>query len=241
MERILTNPDDIRLVRDWTAEARMRSLRNVLFGAAALVAAAGIGIAAIVWANNQGLDPEVLQAALAKMPALKVEKVQLDPASTVSLRDGAQVELKNGGVVGLDPKASVSIEDGGKVGVDGTVGIEPGSTVLVEGELKAQPMPTLPDVQSQPKPAEAIARRVTVFTEIPWRGGKIVTGWEFGTGASKRPSTQYCYFSVTTGTTGASERVVHLTKNGNNYSVKPSELANADIARTKCVWFRGAV
>ena len=42
----LTDPTELKVVTGWLQESRIRMVRNVLFGSAAIVGAAGLGIAA---------------------------------------------------------------------------------------------------------------------------------------------------------------------------------------------------
>src|SRR3954462_14936354 len=104
----LNHSSELKVVNGWLAETRIRATRNILLGSAAIVAAAGLGIAATVWAWGQhGPSAEEraadLKLALADMPPLKVE---LPP---VKLADGAQVALEKGGEVKLAEPAEVTI------------------------------------------------------------------------------------------------------------------------------------
>ena len=88
------NPDDARLTRQLVYESQAATaayestrIRNICLGTGAVVLAAGIGLAALVWAWNQGVDPEALKQALADMPPIKVEAT-LDPNAKVKMADG---------------------------------------------------------------------------------------------------------------------------------------------------------
>ena len=226
------------LVSESTARAanlKSMTARNVLFGSAALAGALLIGWAAITWAENQRLDPKLLQEALAKMPELRVAPVQIADGSKVGVV--GDVGIKPDAMVGVRPGGEVSIAEGATVGVHGTVGIDPDATVTVAGSVR--PGSTMPDMSRQPTKTdegEAIKREVVVFTEIPWRGGMVVSGWRFSNGASKRPYAQYCYHSSPTSDTAPTENVVYLVRDGVDY---PVSLPRAAEARTKCVWWRG--
>jgi hypothetical protein len=212
-ERLLTNPEDIRLVRNWTAETRMRSIRSILFGSAAVVAAAGLGVAAIVWSANQGVDPEALKQALADMPALKVEPVKLDPAAKVILAEGGKV----------------GIEDGAKIGVEGDVGIEPGSTVKVDGGV---PQPQARPVKTED--GEIIRQKVVTYHVVAYQGAEIHTGWEHASGASKAVQHAFCYWTMQNG--DGSSRRIDLGTNGQPYAVSRRLVRDFDAAFSKCVW-----
>jgi hypothetical protein len=76
-----------------TAAYRGRAILYGTLGTAAIILASGLAIAAVIWAWNHILNPDMLKAALADMPPAKVE---------VALKDGATVALKDGGTVRLD-------------------------------------------------------------------------------------------------------------------------------------------
>ena len=71
----MNNPRDLKAVEELirnasAAAAAQRSMvtRNVLVGTAAVVGAAALGIAAMIWAWGQGVDPEALKEALRELP-----------------------------------------------------------------------------------------------------------------------------------------------------------------------------
>ena len=93
-----------------------------MFGAAAVIAAIGAGIAASIWSFNQGVDPEALKQALADMPPVKVET-----SGTVTMKDGT-VTMREGtvsGTVALAPGATVSLAPGATVSIDGEIPVLP--------------------------------------------------------------------------------------------------------------------
>jgi hypothetical protein len=65
-----------------------------------VIAAAGIALAAIIWAWTPAVSPEMLEAALEKMPPIKVET-----SGVVSMKEGT-VTLKDG-VVSMDPERNI--------------------------------------------------------------------------------------------------------------------------------------
>ena len=197
--------NDLSLARNLAQESAnrasyLRSLttRNVLFGSATVAAGAGLGLAAMIWAWNQGVDPDALKQALADLPPIKVEtsgQVTMKDG-VVAMKDGT-VSLEDGAVVGIDPEATVALADGGKVSVDGTVALEPGATVAVSGGIGGTS--ARPDVSSQPAKTEdgkAIMRSVTVFSTIDVGRDQIVTGWRYPNGKASSPSSQYCYYAT---------------------------------------------
>ncbi|QIG49461.1 hypothetical protein G5V57_18110 [Nordella sp. HKS 07] len=232
--------NDITLTRNLAQESanranHLRSLttRNVLFGSAAVVGAVGLGLAAMIWAWNQGVDPDALKQALADMPPIKVET-----SGQVTMKDGVvemkegSVALKPGALVGIDPSATVGIKEGGTVSVEGTVILEPGATVTVSDR---------PDVSSQPdktEDGEAIRREVTVFSSVPFADGEVTTGWIYANGKAKEPSNQYCYFSHSKDD-GSVQRI-DLALNGTPHTKNGRlMLGRFSEAVRKCIWLKG--
>jgi hypothetical protein len=221
--------NDITLTRNLAQESAsrasyLRSLttRNFLFGSAAVAGAAGLGLAAVIWAWNQSVDLDALKQALADMPPIKVETT-----GQVTMKDGVvtmkegSVTLKQGALVGVDPSATVGIKEGGFVEVTGAT--------------------TRPDVSSQPaktEDGEAIKREVTVFSSVAFAEGEVTSGWIYANGKARKPSKQYCYF-VRPKRDGSDQRI-DLAFNGEP-NTKNSHLMfeGFDEAVSKCIWFKG--
>ena len=134
--------------RDLVATDEMiRNLRAGTFRKVATGGAAGalllMGASLLVWAWRHGNDPEAFKEALRHMPPLNVT-VTLDPASKVTLAEGATVTLDRPSVL---PAAAASGNN------------------------------------NDP----AIQTSVTVFKNVPYGHGEVVSGWRFANGAAKKP------------------------------------------------------
>ena len=215
------NPDDARLTRQLVYESQAATaayestrIRNVCLGTGAVVLAAGIGLAALVWAWNHGVDPEALKAALANMPPLKVEAT-LDPNARVKMADG-KVVLADGGMVSIDPNATVKI-----VGE-----VASGNNAALQRQLE--------EIQKQPRSdSTVIKRKVTVFNSVAYAGGDVTTGWEYTDGGADKPSDQFCYYR-------ANDRVIDLAQGGKVLRANSRKLPFFNEALTKCQWWNGA-
>ena len=145
----MNNPRDLKAVEELirnasAAAAAQRSMvtRNVLVGTAAVVGAAALGIAAMIWAWGQGVDPEALKEALRELPPIQVE-AKLDPNARVKMDDG-----------------KVILRDGAKVGIDGTVNLDPDATVKLDQPVsKAEEMKQLKELIQRPMPAAEQGRQ----------------------------------------------------------------------------------
>jgi hypothetical protein len=219
-------PEDINLTRALKAESvarahtlRSQTTRNILYGSAALVLAGGIGAASIVYANNQKLDIEALKRVIEQMPALKIATI---PALT--LEKPSPFKLEEG---------TVKIADGG------TVSIDPSATVDVKGTITAQ-QPVQPQLSSQPQKTsdgDAIKTEVTVFNEVSFGQGTIVTGWRYSSGSSRAPATQYCYYNQIQ--PDGSEQTINVAFDRIPLPAARKFIPNLDAALTKCVWYGG--
>jgi hypothetical protein len=211
----LTDPRDLKVVNGWIAESRIRMMRSVLLGSSAVILATGLGIAAVIWANRAGPDPQALaeafKTALATLPPLPV-------TGSVAVADGAAVALKDGGEVTLKPGGTVALKDGAEVS------LKPGS------------VPAMPQVPLTPQQkSESIRREVTVFTSVPFSDGDVTTGWEFASGDAKRPSRQFCYFLRPV--PGKPDERINLVADGVRVP-SANLMPNVDAAISKCVWWR---
>jgi hypothetical protein len=177
MEQIIrsTSSIDANLAQTLIREANAAAFRNRAIGLSAAIGipalALSIGAAAMLWANNQRLDPEMLKAALASLPPLKVEgTVKAD--GEVRLAEGATVKMHEG--------ATVRLADG--------------SVVIVKGTLPAQAQPPVVMPPQKPDESQAIRTSVTVFKSLSHGDGEVTSGWVFASGDAKSPLRQYCYY-----------------------------------------------
>ena len=157
-------------------EAKSAAFKSRAIGIGAAIGIPGLalslGAAAVLWAHNQTVDPEMLKAALASMPALKVEgTVKAD--GEVKIAEGATVKLRDGSTVKLDD----------------------GSAVTVTGTIPAQAQAPIGLPPLKPDTDPTIKTNVTVFKTLRHGDGQVISGWVFPSGNAKSPSKQYCYYA----------------------------------------------
>lgn len=181
MEQVIrsTSSIDANLAESLIREAKSAAFKSRAIGIGAAIGIPGLalslGAAAMLWAHNQTVDPEMLKAALASMPALKVEgTVKAD--GELKIAEGATVKLRDGS----------------------TVKLADGSAVTVTGTIPAQAQPPIGLSPLKPDTDPAIKTNVTVFKTLPHGDGQVVSGWVFPSGNAKSPSTQYCYYAPDT-------------------------------------------
>jgi hypothetical protein len=222
MEQIIrsTSPIDANLAASLIREAKSAAFKSRAIGIGAAIGIPGLalslGAAAILWAHNHSVDPEMLKAALANMPALKVEgTVKAD--GEVKMAEGATVKLQDG--------STVKLADGSVVTVKGTI---PGQT---------QPPIVLPTLK--PEENQAIKTTVTVFKTLPHGDGEVTSGWRFASGDAKSPMEQYCYYRQKAGVETATQQ--NIAKGG-VISFAPKVAPAEQAARfQKCQWWQGSL
>ena len=206
-----------------TTAARSVTARNWAISAGITGGVIGLTAAACLLAWGQrNPSPEAWQAALDKMPPVKVE-VSLDPKTKVALADGSEVTLKDGGEVKLADGAEVALQD----------------DVSVRLDTSSIKLPDMSTANTRTGDGTAIKREVVVFNAAPAGPNRtVMTGWRFANGNAKSPTSTYCYLDIATKDGGdridlAVDRVpapgVH------------TRLAEADTLLGKCTWWSGTL
>jgi hypothetical protein len=222
MEQVIrsTSSIDANLAASLIREANSAAFRSRAIGMAAAIGIPGLalslGAAAILWASNRpSLDPEMLKAALASMPTLKVEG---------SVRADGEVKIAEGAAVKLEEGSTVRLADG--------------SFVTVKGMIPAQAQPPIVMPALKPDGDQAIKTTVTVFNSLPHGDGEVTSGWAFASGNARSPFRQYCYYIHYTGDGNANRQDIANDKIVSSVAgVMPAEQA----ARfQKCRWWQGS-
>jgi hypothetical protein len=123
---------------------------------------------------------------------------------------------------------------------EGTVKLDPESKLEVAGGRSEVPTPTEAQLGAgaTPESKAAVLTNFTVFKNVPFNQGQVVTGWNFTSSAQKSPAHQYCYYSEQLD--GTSKVTIDLGENGR---MMPQSKARANVdpnlAYANCVWFKG--
>jgi hypothetical protein len=145
---------------------------------------------------------------------------------TVQLQPG-ELSLARDQTVSLDPSSRVLLD--------------PTAKVRADGEIQVQ-TPSVSPLDTTPPPRRAATTptitNFTVFKEVDFDKGQVVTGWKFLTSAQKFPTTQYCYYTEKL-EASLFDPVVYI---GLNEELDPPKQPpqGFDIAAAfkKCVWFK---
>lgn len=114
------------------------------------------------------------------------------------------------------------------------------NTLKLEGLPKAAgaPTPTKAQLGEQAAPASKaqVNTTFTVFKQVPYLDGQIVTGWNFKDN-SEQPYQQYCYFSRRSNETkGQVEIKIDLAMDGKTLPQPVKSDVNLEILARNCVW-----
>lgn len=114
------------------------------------------------------------------------------------------------------------------------------NTLKLEGLPKAggAPTPSKAQLGEQATPASKaqVNTTFTVFKQVPYLDGQIVTGWNFKDN-SEQPYQQYCYFSRRSNETkGQVEIKIDLAMDGKTLPQPVKSDVNLEILARNCVW-----
>jgi hypothetical protein len=163
-----------------------------------------------------------LFAVLGVVAAITVTTFSLSQIAwkTFDIRIAETVRLNEGAIVKLDPSSSVRIVGNLKVDVP-------------------QPSKQQLQLDTKAKTDELPFTNYTIFRDVSYEKGHVVTGWNYDLSDSTRPKVQYCYYqqSVEKGLSAKYTLAV------NDSPRRPSALTkvsfNFDGALENCIWFSG--
>lgn len=117
------------------------------------------------------------------------------------------------------------------------------NTLKLEGLPKssAVPVPTKAQLGDDATPASKapVNTTFTVFKQVPYLDGQIVSGWNFRANEDK-PFQQYCYFSRRSNETkGQVEIKIDLAMDGKTLPQPQKSDVNLQILAQNCVWHDG--
>lgn len=105
-------------------------------------------------------------------------------------------------------------------------------------KIAATPTPTKAQLGSDAAPASkaTVNTTFTVFKQVPYLDGQIVTGWNFKDNADQ-PYQQYCYFSRRSNEAkGQVEIKIDLAMDGKTLPQPQKSDVNLEILARNCVW-----
>lgn len=117
------------------------------------------------------------------------------------------------------------------------------NTLKLEGLPKAGLTPTPSRAQlggdAAPASKAAVNTTFTVFKQVPYLDGQVVTGWNFKD-STEQPYQQYCYFSRRSNESkGQVEIKIDLAMDGKTLPQPQKSDVNLEILARNCVWHDG--
>lgn len=196
---------------------------------AACLSAMGIAVAFFGYSYMLSVKPAAEEVAKALVDAIQRSELKTSVTGTVALAPDSEIALAPGQVVKLNEGA--------------TVKLDPDSTIRVVGDLKIDvPQPSKQQLQldTMSKGGEELPfTNYTIFTDVKFGTGEVVTGWNYDLSDTLRPKTQYCYYSESLDKGLTARYTLAL----NDTPQRPSPLAkvsfNFDGAVANCIWFSG--
>ena len=189
--------------------ARIKSDARLLNARAGLYRLAGIGLACAL--VGTGIGAALFGWTYTRAPVVNAEILADAVAQAIS-----RVTFKTEGTVKLDPESRLA------------------------ASRPATPTPTAAQLGANARPdskAAVAATNFTVFKNVPFGQGQVVTGWNFTSGEQKTPAHQYCYYSEQID--GTSKVTIDLGENGRIVPNAPARAKiDATAAYTNCVWFK---
>jgi hypothetical protein len=210
--------------------ARGMSFAWICAGAMISIALTGLGVAATFVGyshlNNLTDAADFISRSMvdalqkAELKSVVTGKMALDPASEIKLASNQIIRLSEGTNVKLDPDSSVRIIGNMKVDVP-------------------QPSKQQLQLDTTNQSEQLPFTEYTVFRDVDYQKGHVVTGWNYDLTDQIRPRSQICYYEE-----GHAQGVsARYTLAVNNYPRRPSTLTKVafdfDGALTSCIWFSG--
>jgi hypothetical protein len=120
-----------------------------------------------------------------------------------------------------------------------TLKVEPAAKPDNAGPATPVPKPTETQLGTDalPQSRATVATAFTVFKNVPFGSGQVVTGWNFPSGDQPAPNHQYCYYSEQID--GTSKVTIDLGENGHTLpQAKARTSVDPARAYANCVWFK---
>ena len=202
------SPENIALAQQ--VNGRLRAESRIVFARAFLFRAAGAGI----FTALAGIGIGAAAYGWATMNQFDTAAEKIAAAMQAALSD-----------VTLKTKGEVTLTD---------------NTLKLEGLPKAAVSPTPTKAQLGEDASAASKAPVnttfTVFKQVPYLDGQIVTGWNFKDSA-EQPYQQYCYFSRRSNEAkGQVEIKIDLAMDGKTLPQPQKSDVNLEILARNCVW-----
>jgi hypothetical protein len=213
-----------------TRVAKAKSFAWACAGAAIAIALTGLGVsvAFIGYSHLSDLTPAAQLISRSIVDALQRTELTSVVSGTMALKPNSEIKLAPGQIVHLSESPPLKLN--------------PNSSVRIIGNLKLDvPQPSKQQLQldTTSQSEQLPFTEYTVFKNVKYERGHVVTGWNYDLSDGMRPRSQICYYEENAAQ-GVSAR---YTLSVNNYARRPSALTKVsfdfDGALASCIWFSG--
>ena len=193
-------------------------------GAAIFLCLTGAGIASsfLGYSYMLSVRPAAEKTARALVAALERAQLKTSVSGTMALAPNSELKLAAG--------QTVKLEDGAIIALD------PKSTVRVVALDTPQPSKQQLQIETTSRSEELPFTNYTIFQHVSFKGGSVVTGWDYELSEPARPKVQFCYYSQPVERGSA----IRYTIAWNGAPDRPAALPkNFDFngALSNCTWF----
>jgi hypothetical protein len=115
--------------------------------------------------------------------------------------------------------------------------VEPPAPLKIDGEDLANRVDRIRREAKVPS-GSVISREVTVFSNVNYGPGLVVTGWSYRDGSGREPVRQYCYYTAPK-PNGSSTKVDIATDRVRAPNVGAGLVPDLEGALAKCQWWQG--
>ena len=212
------------------ADRRMVSAKAAcwrLLGMGGLVLLAGLGLGAAFLGYSYYPDQQEGMNKLSAAIADALNKVTLKADGTVKLADGT-VKLADGTVKLNSTGSTVRLDT-----TNSTVRLDTsGSSV----GMRPTPQQLQPD--SRPPSNARTVTNYTIFKEVEFGQGTVMTGWAFRSNEDVAPSSQFCYYFQGSSDDYNSAMKYDIARNGVMVTPARKLPVNIQQAFSNCVWWQ---
>jgi hypothetical protein len=205
------------------AEARIESTSASLLrvgGYSIFVVCLGLGCSAAFLGYSSIKKAQSSSDEIARILSTAINSASITTKGEVTLLPGATIAFKPIVTASLDPTASVTVEPGGTVEVQDT---HPGFDPFTN--------------RAQPISGGSVVTNYTVFKEVKYAKGTVMTAWTFASNERATPTRQRCYYTERADQASASI-VTELAVNWQMVSHSRRPQIDTTAAATNCVWFK---
>jgi hypothetical protein len=199
-------------------------------GLASFAVLAGAGIALALYGYSFVVSPAAATGMLAKafVKAISESKMSTVVRGTMELPPTAELTIAKGQTVALAEGSAVKIS--------------PDSSIRVVGDFKfdvPQPSKQQLQIDATSRSKEIPFTRYTVFKQVKFNTGNVVTGWSFELSDPLSPTFQHCYYEEMLANNVSASQTIGV----NGLPRRPSALSKLtfdfDGALANCFWFSG--